>query len=73
MGRYWLAANGKYEFLADKIDRDLRHGMEFIMRVRPFYTRHDLLRLNYLTFFQLLEECEQEQREINAKMKEGAK
>lgn len=47
--------------------------MEFVMRVRPFYTRQDLVKINYLTFFQLLEECEAEQREINAKMKEREK
>lgn len=59
--------------MTDKIERDFRHGMEFVMRVRPFYTLADLMKTHYLTFFQLLEECEAEQKEINAKMKEREK
>lgn len=64
--------NGAYEFLTDKIDRDFRHGMEFIMRVRPFYTLTDLVKVDYLTFFQLIEECEAEQREAIARSKNRA-
>lgn len=59
--------------MTDKLKKELRHGIEFIQRVRPFYQRSDLLRIGYLTFFELLEECEAEQKEINAKMKEREK
>lgn len=59
--------------MADKMDKDFRHGLEFIMRVRPFYTRNDLLRIDYRTFFALLDECEAEQREMIAKQNETAK
>lgn len=60
---------GKYEFLVDKIEKDFRHGCEFICRVRPFYTLADLAKTDYLTFFQLLEECETEQKEAIARAK----
>ena len=59
--------------MADKIENDFRHGLEFVMRVRPFYTLQDLLKINYLTFFQLLDECEAEQKEAIARAKEGEK
>lgn len=56
--------------MVDKMDKDLRHGLEFIMRVRPFYTLSDLIKINYLTFFTLLDECEAEQKEAIARAKE---
>jgi hypothetical protein len=40
------------------------------MRVRPFYTLSDLLKLDYIVFFTLLDECEAEQKEAIARAKE---
>lgn len=40
------------------------------MRVRPFYTLSDLVKIDYMTFFALLEECEAEQRAAIARAKE---
>ena len=57
--------------MADRFGRDFRHGMEFIMRVRPFYSLADLEKTDYMTFFQLLDECEAEQREAIARAKEN--
>ena len=57
-------------FFSEKFDNDLRHGMEFIARVRPVYTIADLQKTDYLTFFLLLDECEAEQREAIARAKE---
>ena len=70
VGRYWLGQNGKYEFLAEKIEKDFRHGLEFICRVRPFYQMTELLKLDYMVFFQLLDECEAEQKEAITRAKE---
>jgi len=56
--------------LADKIEKDFRHGLEFVMRVRSFYTVTDLLKLDYMVFFTLLDECEAEQKEAIARAKE---
>ena len=42
--------------------------MEFILRVKSVYTESDILRKDYLTYFRMLEEAEQEQREINARI-----
>lgn len=39
----------------------MRHGIEFIMRVKP-YTERDLLRKDYLTFLKILKECENEEK-----------
>ena len=70
VGRYWLGQNGQYEFLAEKIEKDFRHGLEFICRVRPFYQMTELLKLDYMVFFTLLDECEAEQKEAIARAKE---
>lgn len=70
VGRYYLEPGGRYEFMTDKIENDLRHGLEFIMRVRSFYTLSDLIKTDYITFFTLLEECEAEQKEAIARAKE---
>lgn len=59
--------------MTDKIDRDFRHSLEFIMRVRSFYTLTDLVKTDYLTFFALVEECEAEQREAIARAKQNGK
>ena len=56
--------------MTDKIENDLRHGLEFIMRVRSFYTLSDLIKTDYITFFTLLEVCEAEQKEAIARAKE---
>lgn len=40
------------------------------MRVRSFYTLTDLLKLDYMVFFQLLDECEAEQKEAIERAKE---
>ena len=70
VGRYWLGQNGQYEFLAEKIEKDFRHGLEFICRVRPFYQMTELLKLDYMVFFTLLDDCEAEQKEAIARAKE---
>ena len=59
--------------MADKIERDFRHGLEFIMRVRSFYTLNDLVKTDFFAFFELLAECEAEQRDLIAKQKEANK
>lgn len=56
--------------MVDKIEKDFRHGCEFICRVRPFYTLSELMRIDYLVFFTLLAECEAEQKEAIARAKE---
>lgn len=57
--------------MTDKIERDFRKGCEFIMKVKErIYSLDNIQRMDYITFFQLLEECEAEQRDAIARAKE---
>lgn len=42
------------------------------MRVKECYTESDILRKDYLTFFRLLDEAENEEREAIARMEKQA-
>ena len=42
--------------------RDLRRATEFILRVKGCYSESDVLRKDYMTFFRLLDEAEEEER-----------
>lgn len=48
--------------------RDMARAIEFILRVKTVYTEGDLLRKDYLTFFRMLDEAENEERENIARM-----
>jgi len=56
---------------ADRVDRDLHHAMEFIMRVKPFYREDDLAKKGFLTFFTMLDECERMEREAVERMEKA--
>lgn len=46
----------------DVVDTDVRMACEFILRHKP-YTESELLRKDVLTFFRLISECEDAERE----------
>lgn len=50
------------------MEKDMRHALEFIMRVKPFYREDDLMKKGFLTFFTMLEECENAEREAVDRM-----
>jgi hypothetical protein len=56
----------------EKSDEDLRHSIEFIMRVKP-YTEQDLKRKDYLTFIRILKESEAQEAQAVARLEEQSK
>jgi hypothetical protein len=45
-----------------KIDKDLRQQFDFIRRVRPYYSIRELRAMDFLTFFDVLDEVSQEEK-----------
>jgi hypothetical protein len=45
-----------------KIDKDLRQQFDFIRRVRPYYSIEELRSMDFLTFFDVLDEVSQEEK-----------
>lgn len=64
VGRYYIAEDegGRIELTLDKFNREFRHTVEFVLEKSP-YQMPDLMRLDCLTFFRLVNECEQRERE----------
>lgn len=52
------------------MEEDLRHGIEFIMRVKP-YREQDLIAKDYLTFLKILKECENEEKKAVERLEKG--
>lgn len=52
----------------DKIDDDMRRATEFIIRVKGVYALADIKRLDFITYFKILNEAEEEQAEQVARM-----
>jgi hypothetical protein len=49
--------------LADKrVDEGLRKQFDFIRRVRPYYSIEELRSMDFLTFFDVLDEVSQEEK-----------
>lgn len=67
IGYYFVGPSGGWEQLADKVARDFRRSLEFIMRVKP-YTESDLMRKDFLTYFDILQEAEEEERRAIERM-----
>lgn len=42
---------------------DLRHGFEYIMMLKPYYREDDLNKKDAVTFFKILAECEELQKQ----------
>lgn len=62
VGRYYIAEDKRIELHIEKFIREFRHMVEFVLRVSP-YSLPDIKKLDYLTFFRIVNECEQRERE----------
>jgi len=62
VGRYFIAEDKRIELHIEKFSREFRHMREFVLRVSP-YTLPDIKAMDYLTFFRVVNECEQRERE----------
>lgn len=56
--------------MLEKFDSDFRHGLEFILRVKEVYSESDILRKDYQTYFKMLREAEEQERENIARIQE---
>jgi hypothetical protein len=59
--------------MADKFEADIRHSVEFILRVKGVYTEADLMRKDYMTFFKMLQEAEDEEMDRIKRMEQANK
>lgn len=55
---------------SEYVEENFRHGLEFIMRSKP-YTERDLLGKDYLTFLKILKECENEEKKAVERIERG--
>jgi hypothetical protein len=51
----------------------MRRATEFILRVKGVYTLADVRRMNFVTYFKVLAEAEQSEREAIARMEKNAR
>lgn len=49
----------------------MRRAMEFVLRVKAVYTMSELKRIDFVTFFQMLDECEQAEREAAERLEKS--
>lgn len=63
VGRYFIESDtGRIELHIERFEREFRHMVEFVMRTSP-YSKADISKLDYLTFFRIVNECEQREKE----------
>jgi hypothetical protein len=62
VGRYYIGEDKKIELHIEKFAREFRHMVEFVLRSSP-YTLPDIKKMDYLTFFRVVNECEIRERE----------
>lgn len=63
VGRYYIGDDKKIELHLEKFEREFRHTVEFIMNHSAYKTKQDVFGLDYLTFFRVVNECEQREKE----------
>jgi len=57
----------------EKLDTNIRRMTEFILRVKQVYTLADVLAMDFVTYFKVLEEAEQQEKEEIARMEKANK
>jgi len=62
VGRYFIAEDKRIELHIEKFAREFRHMREFVLKFSP-YVSTDIKAMDYLTFFRVVNECEQRERE----------
>ena len=62
VGRYYIAEDKRIELHTEKFEREFRHTVEFVLRSSP-YSMPDIMKLDYLTFFRIVNECEIREKE----------
>lgn len=67
IGRYFAGEDGRIELHLEKFEREFRHTLEFVLRTSP-YSEAGILKKDYLTFFRIVGECEQREREAVARL-----
>ena len=63
VGRYFIGEEKKIELHVEKFEREFRHTMEFILNHSAYKHMADVFKLDYLTFFRVVNECEQREKE----------
>ncbi len=71
VGVYAVNRRGERKLIVDKIDEDFRHAIEFIMSETK-YTETELMAKDYITFNQILSECEQRAKREAERQKAAA-
>lgn len=62
VGRYYIGEDKRIELHTEKFEREFRHTVEFVLRSSP-YSLPDIMKLDYLTFFRIVNECETREKE----------
>lgn len=53
-----MHGNGReYELASEKIDRETRHAIEFVLSVKKVYTLQDVQSMDIVEFHRLCDEC----------------
>ena len=71
IGYYSVDETGRFEQLEDKLKRDFRKSLEFVMRIKP-YSESDLLKKDFLTYFDILHDAEEDERKSIERMNKQA-
>lgn len=57
----------------EKLDTNIRRMTEFILRVKQVYTLADVLAMDFVNYFKVLEEAEQQEKEEIARIEAANK
>ena len=62
VGRYYIGEDARIELHIEKFEREFRHTVEFVLKTSP-YSMPDIMKIDYLTFFRVVNECEDREKE----------
>jgi hypothetical protein len=63
VGRYFIGEDARIELHLEKFEREFRHTVEFVLNHSAYKTMQDVMKLDYLTFFRVVNECEAREKE----------